>query len=220
MKILKKTLTLLYQKMDRERTHRNEKEIQFLKENYQGGVEYCVLKLRRTKNAIIIKSGRLKISLLPEIKRKNYSKATQKRWNNPKIREKMKKGMKKAWIKRERTKSGTRMWKNSYSFIKCPNHPNSINKNGWVREHVKVMSDFLGRPIKNKEIIHHIDFDKYNNNINNLYLCNNKQNHGKIHNSLNILIKDMFKKKIVIFRDGKYQINKNIELDLNKINNT
>jgi hypothetical protein len=41
----------------------------------------------------------------------------------------------------------------------------------WYRkEHIKVMEESLGRKIKKNEIIHHIDGDKLNNNIENLYL--------------------------------------------------
>ena len=66
------------------------------------------------------------------------------------------------------------------------------------------MSEHLGRPIERGEIIHHIDTDKTNNKIENLYLCSNNSEHGKVHRSINKLIKPLLEKGIIIFDNGKY----------------
>ena len=42
-----------------------------------------------------------------------------------------------------------------------------------VNEHRYVMEQFLNRKLKSNECVHHIDFDKLNNDISNLYLCTN-----------------------------------------------
>lgn len=49
---------------------------------------------------------------------------------------------------------------------------NDINadKYGRVSEHRKVMSDFLGRPLTTKEVVHHINGDTTDNRIENLQL--------------------------------------------------
>jgi hypothetical protein len=41
-------------------------------------------------------------------------------------------------------------------------------KNWYVREHRMIMSDYLWRKLKDNEVVHHIDWVKSNNDINNL----------------------------------------------------
>jgi len=50
-----------------------------------------------------------------------------------------------------------------------------------IREHRYIYEQYLGRKIKQKELIHHIDFDKLNNNIDNLILFKNNGEHRKCH---------------------------------------
>lgn len=65
----------------------------------------------------------------------------------------------------------------------------TINTQGYVRlntkqrinEHRYVMEQHLGRKLTPIEVVHHIDGDKTNNNINNLKLCKNQSEHSKIH---------------------------------------
>lgn len=56
-----------------------------------------------------------------------------------------------------------------YVLLKDPEHPNS-NKNGNVLEHVKVMSEILGRPLHPEETVHHINGVKDDNRPENLEL--------------------------------------------------
>ena len=66
-----------------------------------------------------------------------------------------------------RWKGGThRDWR-GYVYVLDPLHPNA-NKNGYVREHRKVMADFLKRPLKNYEVVHHKNGIKYDNRLKNL----------------------------------------------------
>lgn len=67
-----------------------------------------------------------------------------------------------------------------YILIYSPNHPNR-SKSNYVPEHRLIMEKHLGRNMAKKEVVHHIDFDKYNNNINNLHLFENKSEHCKYH---------------------------------------
>lgn len=58
--------------------------------------------------------------------------------------------------------------KNGYVMLTgFPEHPNA-DANGNVREHVKVMSDVLGRPLRKGELVHHKDENKQNNHPSNL----------------------------------------------------
>lgn len=64
------------------------------------------------------------------------------------------------------------------------------NGNGYYRlsngkyEHKVIMSKYLGRELTKEEKIHHIDFNKLNNSLDNLYLCKDKTEHWTCHQSL------------------------------------
>lgn len=77
--------------------------------------------------------------------------------------------------------------------------PESGRKNKFVREHLKVMSDYLRRLVKYPENVHHIDGDKLNNIIKNLCLCKNISEHTKIHKSMEELVFKLYKMGLVRF---------------------
>lgn len=74
-----------------------------------------------------------------------------------------------------------RYFDRGYVYIYMPNHP-SVNKRPYVAEHTIVMEEYIGRTLTKEEVVHHIDGDKSNNNIENLLLLD-KKTHTKIHNS-------------------------------------
>ena len=76
-------------------------------------------------------------------------------------------------------KGGKRKKSNGYIEIYCPDHPNA-NSRKCVYEHQLVMEEHIGRYIKRGEVIHHIDGNKSNNNIDNLLLLSNSE-HIKLH---------------------------------------
>ena len=67
-----------------------------------------------------------------------------------------------------------------YIFIKNRKHP-FADCHGYVKEHRLVMEKHLGRYLTKKEIIHHLDFNKANNNINNLHLFHSNKEHSIYH---------------------------------------
>jgi HNH endonuclease len=57
-------------------------------------------------------------------------------------------------------------------------------ENGRQHVHRYVVEQNLNRKLTSKEQVHHIDFDKYNNNLDNLFLCASNSEHIKLANSL------------------------------------
>jgi hypothetical protein len=67
---------------------------------------------------------------------------------------------------------------------------------GSVREHIIVMEEYLGRPMKKGEVVHHIDGDKTNNDISNLDLCS-VQEHNKCHATIEQIVFELYKQNKV-----------------------
>jgi HNH endonuclease len=59
-----------------------------------------------------------------------------------------------------------------------PDHPNAKSKRGWIAEHVWVMSQVLGRPIRQDESVHHKNNIKHDNRPDNLELWHTHQPRG------------------------------------------
>ena len=69
-----------------------------------------------------------------------------------------------------------------YVVVYCPTHPN-VMKDGSILKHRLIMSAFLQRPLKKGEIVHHINEDKTDNNINNLKLLHSDLEHSHEHHT-------------------------------------
>ena len=71
-------------------------------------------------------------------------------------------------------------------------------------EHRKIFEDYIGRKLKPDEVIHHIDFDKTNNSIENLWLYQSKNEHTRVHCNYNRLRKELNDDEIIKFENGVY----------------
>ncbi|MDA3909018.1 MAG: HNH endonuclease, partial [Sulfurimonas sp.] len=69
---------------------------------------------------------------------------------------------------------------NGYYAIFMPSHPNRSEKN-IVLEHRFVMECKIGIYLTSDEVVHHIDFNKLNNEPDNLMLFPNQSEHIKFH---------------------------------------
>lgn len=67
-----------------------------------------------------------------------------------------------------------------YWYIYLPSHPNS-GKQGYIAEHRLIMEKHIGRMLEKTEIVHHIDKNPINNELDNLVLCSGRKEHSKLH---------------------------------------
>lgn len=76
-------------------------------------------------------------------------------------------------------KGGVVKRKNGYVYIWNPGHPNA-DKTGYVPEHRLVAEKKVGRSLRSKEVVHHINGKKDDNLPSNLFVCTQNE-HINIH---------------------------------------
>lgn len=72
---------------------------------------------------------------------------------------------------------------NGYRVLYLPEHPRAMksdNWNGWIYEHIYLGEKIIGRPLNEKEVVHHLDGNRSNNRIENLLVLESSQ-HTKLH---------------------------------------
>lgn len=74
-------------------------------------------------------------------------------------------------------KGGSYRCGQGYVHVLRPDHPNSFKSNGYVPEHVLVMTASLGRPLMKGETVHHRNGVRDDNRLENLELWGKP--HGK-----------------------------------------
>ena len=99
--------------------------------------------------------------------------------------------------------------KQGYVLVKKRHHPNR-NHHNYVFEHIMVMADHLQRPIQKGEIVHHKDFVKDNNAIDNLHLYESHAAHGKCTRGIFQLVKQLLCMRILEFKNGEYCMNQKL----------
>ena len=88
--------------------------------------------------------------------------------------------------------------------------PDQNNKGNYVLEHLLVMEGKIGRPVKESELVHHIDGDKLNNSPENLYLFTGSTHgdarrlHNAAHQSAENLTIELLRRGLVVFKEGRY----------------
>ena len=88
-----------------------------------------------------------------------------------------------------------------YKTISIKGHPNQMDTNGRIREHIYVMSEHLGRPLKKNENVHHKNGIRDDNRIQNLELWHKGQPPGQ-------RIEDKIKWAIEFLNEYGYNVNK------------
>ena len=97
----------------------------------------------------------------------------------------------------------SRVW-NGYKWVYKPNHPH--NSKGWVQEHIYNYETNNSCILDEGAIIHHINMDKMDNSIDNLFFCPDTSTHGKAHASINRLVKELIADGIIHFENGVYYL--------------
>lgn len=98
---------------------------------------------------------------------------------------------------------GGRGIKSGYWTVYNVDHPRRMGINR-VFEHILVAEKKYGRTIKKGEPIHHINFNRLDNNPDNLYLCSGHKEHMDLHYSLEDVARKLFNDGKLGFKDGKY----------------
>lgn len=98
---------------------------------------------------------------------------------------------------------GGRGIKSGYWTVYNITHPRRLGINR-IFEHILIAEKKYGRMIKKGEPIHHVDFNRLNNDPNNLYLCKNHKEHMDIHYSLEEVARNLYRSKKLGFKNGKY----------------
>lgn len=88
-------------------------------------------------------------------------------------------------------RKGWHMHPTGYKVLSGTGHPNA-NRAGTIMEHIKIMSDYLGRPLTKGENVHHKNGIRTDNRIENLELWTKRQPNGQrvsdlIENALEII---------------------------------
>ncbi len=86
------------------------------------------------------------------------------------------------------------------------------NMERYLSEHpeLRITQEALidGKYLKTEYQVHHINLDFQDNRIENLWVFKNNKLHLKARESLYALVEDLLKQTQIIFKDGKYEINK------------
>jgi hypothetical protein len=102
-------------------------------------------------------------------------------------------------------KYNVKVYRSGYPVTFKPNHPRRNNL-GYVFDHILEWEEATGYIPSKIEQIHHIDIDRLNHKIKNLYLCKTNSQHQKLHASLNKIITTLVRNGTIKFKNGKYYL--------------
>lgn len=80
-------------------------------------------------------------------------------------------------------KGGKYITGDGYVSILCPDHSRA-NKHGYIFEHILIVEKKLKRSLSKKEVVHHIDMDRQNNDPENLRVFSTNGDHFSYHRRL------------------------------------
>ena len=98
-----------------------------------------------------------------------------------------------------------KQFRSGYPVTFKPSHPRR-NHLGYVFDHILEWERHTGYSPKKGEPIHHIDLDRKNSSMGNLYLCKNHSEHQSVHNSLDDVVSKLIKNGTITFKKGQYSV--------------
>ena len=93
--------------------------------------------------------------------------------------------------------------KNGYPMKYMPEHSRRY-KIPYVPMHVLVLEKEMGRTPRKDEPIHHVNLDRADYKLTNLYLCKSNSEHQQLHSSLDKVVSMLIKKGVIKFKNGRY----------------
>ena len=139
-------------------------------------------KRKQTQEHIAAKKKAMRGHPVSEETRRKISKHHKKAGIHPPVEYQFKSGV----TRGKRDTSGN--WKGGISFVngyRCiyfPEHPRA-HPNGYVYEHIVIAEAALGRPLRDREVIHHSDGNKLNNAPENICVLSSQSEHINLHRS-------------------------------------
>ncbi len=101
-----------------------------------------------------------------------------------------------AWrVKRQRMPIGSK-WIDAGGYVRVKI---AEGKGRWRLEHVMVVEQKVGRPLRTGEIVHHIDGVRANNEPSNLFLCRDHRHHMEVEQQLKETFRELLRQGVVSF---------------------
>lgn len=107
---------------------------------------------------------------------------------------------------------------NGYKEIWVGEHTLTDKVGGYQREHRILKELEINRSLVDREIIHHVDGNKINNRLDNLYICDGHFVHRKVHGQLERISMELVRMGLITFNHeiGEYYIDPNIRESISK----
>lgn len=122
--------------------------------------------------------------------------------------------MKKPKPKGENSKSwkgGVYTSSDGYKMVYIGNQNGKSKWSNYRKEHLIIAEEKIGRPLKDNEIVHHIDGNKLNNNPDNLDVLSSESKHREAHNSLIEIALELVKSNYIKYNNGVYTKSEKLE---------
>lgn len=143
-----------------------------------------------------------------EVMYRNYYKSQQKRgWSGQTFCSSC--AVKKSNQNRDYNSKNYYISGDGYKMVKIGKKKNGVGWTCYEKEHKIIAEKRLGRKLNKKEIVHHIDGNKLNNEESNLHICYDHTEHRLSHTSLQDIGYELYKKGLLNFdtKTGKYVAN-------------